>query len=96
MRPSGNSNLRAASPPEWGSASTHSNLTTSPLPGTEDAPHLPACETPPYSATLYLKGRKKRLECLERPAAGALGGSKLALARSTHGSLVGGVRWVVA
>ena len=89
-------NLR--SQPEWGacSASTHSNQTTSPLPGTEDASHLPACDTPPYrSIAKRARGRwvATPRATRVRPAGGALGGSKCALARSTHGS--GGVRWVV-
>ena len=78
------------------SKAAHRNQTTSPLPGTEDASHLPACDTPSYrSIAKRARGgwvatpRATRV----RPAGGALGGSKCALARSTHGS--GGVRWVV-
>ena len=71
--------------------------TTSPLLGTEDASHLPACDTPPYrSIAKRARGRwvATPRATRVRPAGGALGGSKCALARSTHGS--GGVRWVVA
>ena len=66
------------------------------MPGTEDASHLPACDTPPYrSIAKRARGRwvATPRATRVRPAGGALGGSKCALARSTHGS--GGVRWVV-